>query len=60
MEKTAIEWLIKELKDMEYDLRLIPNIIKKAKELDKQQKHSEYMRGWKDGLSCKSIKNKIK
>ena len=34
--------------------------IEQAKEMEKQEKHAEYMRGWKDGYSCKSIKNKIK
>ena len=31
MKQTAVEWLIEQLKDMEYDLRLIPNTINQAK-----------------------------
>ncbi len=34
---TAVEWLITQLKEMEYDLRLIPNTIKIAKAMEKQQ-----------------------
>jgi hypothetical protein len=30
---TAVEWLVEQLKDMEYDLRLIPNTIEQAKEM---------------------------
>jgi len=71
MEQTAVEWLRKELESMDtksYD-RLIQiemdrdnfiHICEQAKEMAKQEKHAEYMRGWKDGYSCKSIKNKIK
>lgn len=36
-QQTAVEWLVEQLKDMEYDLRLIPNTIEKAKEMEKQQ-----------------------
>ena len=36
--KTAVEWFIEQLKDMEYDLRLIPNTIEQAKEMEKEQK----------------------
>jgi hypothetical protein len=35
--QTAVEWLVKQLKNMEYDLRLIPNTIEIAKEMEKQQ-----------------------
>jgi hypothetical protein len=35
--QTAVEWLVKQLKNMEYDLRLIPNTIEIAKEKEKQQ-----------------------
>jgi len=40
MKQTAVEWLIEQLKDMEYDLRLIPNTINQAKEMEKEQ-HQE-------------------
>jgi hypothetical protein len=36
-QQTAVEWLVEQLKDMEYDLRLIPNTIEKAKEMEKEQ-----------------------
>jgi hypothetical protein len=34
---TAVEWLVEQLKDMEYDLRLIPNTIEQAKAMEKEQ-----------------------
>ena len=34
---TAVEWLVEQLKDMEYDLRLIPNTINQAKAMEKEQ-----------------------
>lgn len=37
MKKTAVEWLVEQLKDLEYDLRLIPNTIQRAKQIEKQQ-----------------------
>ena len=37
MKQTAVEWLIEQLKDMEYDLRLIPNTINQAKEMEREQ-----------------------
>ncbi len=37
MKQTAVEWLVEQLKDMEYDLRLIPNTIEQAKEMEKEQ-----------------------
>jgi hypothetical protein len=37
MKQTAVEWFIEQLKDMEYDLRLIPNTIEQAKEMEKKQ-----------------------
>lgn len=41
MEKkqTAVEWLVESLIEMEYDLRLIPHTIERAKQLEKEQKH---------------------
>jgi hypothetical protein len=45
---TVIEWLVKQL-----DIDLVDSdwYIEKAKEMEKQEKHAEYMRGWKDGYS---------
>jgi hypothetical protein len=37
MKQTAVEWLVEQLKDMEYDLRLIPNTINQAKAMEKEQ-----------------------
>jgi hypothetical protein len=36
VKQTAVEWLVNQLKDMEYDLRLIPNTIQQAKEMESQ------------------------
>ena len=59
MEQTAVEWLYETLwKQNDYSLP--SNILEQAKEMEEEEKHAEYMRGWKDGYSCKSIKNKIK
>jgi hypothetical protein len=38
MKQTTVEWLINQLKDMGYDLKLIPNTIELAKTMEKQQK----------------------
>ncbi len=38
MKQTAVEWFIEQLKDMEYDLRLIPNTIEQAKEMEAKEK----------------------
>jgi hypothetical protein len=38
MKQTTVEWLVNQLKDMGYDLRLIPNTIELAKTMEKQQK----------------------
>jgi hypothetical protein len=35
--ETAIGWFIDKLNELEFDLRLIPNHIKQAKEMEKQQ-----------------------
>jgi hypothetical protein len=61
-EQTAVEWLFEQLcseklswnKDrmgkLFIDLRT-SNILQQAKEMEKEQNHAEYMRGWKDGLT---------
>ena len=43
--KTAVEWLIEQLKDMEYDLRLIPNTIDQAKAMEKEQIIKAFYKG---------------
>ena len=48
---TAVEWIEAYLKT--YTSFNLHKIIEKAKEMEKQQNHAEYMRGWKDGLTKK-------
>ena len=52
MENSAVDWLVNELEDMEYDLRLIPNIINKAKqmEIDQAEKLKDFdtWKEWKN------------
>jgi hypothetical protein len=55
--KTAVEWFANRLIERGLDYSI--EDFEQAKEMEKQQKRTEYMRGWKDGYSCKSIKNKI-
>jgi hypothetical protein len=50
--KTAVEWLIDEhfggIENCTPDFR---NTIQQAIEMEEEKMHSEYMRGWKDGLT---------
>jgi hypothetical protein len=49
MKQTAVEFLadnLHYLHSTKWD-----DIIQQAKEMEKEQMHSEYMRGWKDGLT---------
>jgi hypothetical protein len=34
----------------------LDELLEQAKEMEKQDKHSEYMRGWKDGYSKQELK----
>jgi len=46
---TAVEWLVEQIcgdHTSEWQKQ-----IEQAKEMEKQQSHAEYMRGWKDGLT---------
>jgi hypothetical protein len=65
--KTAVEWLFNELcseklswnKDSNGKLffdKITSDILQQAKEMEKQQNHSEYMRGWKNGYSKNETK----
>lgn len=47
-EQTAVEWLVEQITDGTMPAR---EAIKQAKEMEKEQSHAEYMRGWKDGLT---------
>ena len=54
MKQTAVEWLVNEInaKDWWYlPQSMKEDIIQQAKEMEKEQSHAEYMRGWKDGLT---------
>ena len=54
MKQTAVEWLEERLN--RNGLGLTIEEIKQAKEMEKQERHSEYMRGWKDGYSKQELK----
>jgi hypothetical protein len=57
MKQTAVEWLIDQILNNK-GARVISTstfyikdeIVDQAKEMEKEQKHSEYMRGWCDGV----------
>jgi len=62
--KTAVEWLVEQLKEYDFaDIKdqenyiikiqswVLAEKIEQAKEMEKEENHSEYMRGWKDGLT---------
>ena len=51
MKRTAVEWLVMQLVELEYDLTLIPNHIKHAKEKGKQQLKDAYQHG-RDDENC--------
>jgi hypothetical protein len=53
---TAVEWLTEKLR-IEFGFAFSNNILEQAKEMEKQDKHSEYMRGWKDGYSKQELKS---
>jgi hypothetical protein len=55
--KTAVEWLIDELYKQGISL-YTPELIEKAKEMEKEQQFSDYMRGWDDGYQNK-VKNPL-
>jgi hypothetical protein len=57
MKQTAVEWLRKELETIPSysafygnNYQWIDSIMNEAKEMEKQEKHAEYMRGWKDAF----------
>ena len=50
MKQTAVEWLFNEL-DLSQEYEYAKEILDQAKEMEKEQSHAEYMRGWKDGLT---------
>ena len=51
MKQTAVEWLFEKLWNTDKDKFTWYAILEQAKEIEKEQMHSEYMQGWKDGLT---------
>ena len=56
--QTAVEWLRKELETIPNysafytnNYNWIDSIMNEAKKMEREQNHSEYMRGWKNGYS---------
>jgi hypothetical protein len=50
--KTAVEWLQEQYNQCpKYEEQIHDEDWEQAKEMEKEQMHSEYMRGWKDGLT---------
>jgi hypothetical protein len=62
-EKTAVEWLISKLSYLTSDGKIITHhknineLVEQAFEFEKQERHSEYMRGFKDGYSKQELKS---
>jgi hypothetical protein len=62
MKQTAVEWyteqeikltldfLANKINQLDYGIKRV-KLIEQAKEMEKEENHSEYMRGWKDGLT---------
>ena len=55
MKQTAVQWLVEQWPILESQLP--PWLIEQAKAMEKEDKHSEYMRGWKDGYSKQEPKS---
>jgi hypothetical protein len=51
MKQTSVEWLIERLNLDKTSPNYNELTINKAKEMEKEKMHAEYMRGWKDGLT---------
>jgi hypothetical protein len=57
MTKTSVEWLGKELESYgdpgycKIEWETLDLLIQQAKEMEKEQLHSEYMRGWRNGVT---------
>ena len=64
MKETAVEWLRKQIIlnsklretktgkiSFTIGLSMLDKLPREAKEMEKEQSHAEYMRGWKDGLT---------
>ena len=51
MKQTATEILFEKLWNTDKDKLTWYAILQQAKEIEKEQMHAEYMRGWKNGLT---------
>ena len=54
MKETAVEWLLENLNSEPYsekEFNYNSDCWDKAIEMEKEEMHSEYMRGWKDGYT---------
>jgi hypothetical protein len=51
MKQTSTEFLFEKLWNTDKDKLTWYAILQQAKEIEKEQSHAEYMRGWKDGLT---------
>lgn len=54
MKQTAVDWLIEQWPILESQIP--ERILDQAKEMEREQNHAEYMRGWKDGLTKQESK----
>jgi hypothetical protein len=51
MEQTAVEWLIEEIEKLAgIKISRDEDCVIKAKEMEDKQKHSEYLKGWYEGI----------
>jgi hypothetical protein len=56
MKQTAVEWLEQQIgskiadANIRISARKFYELINQSKEMEKEQRHSEYMRGWYDGV----------
>jgi len=62
MKQTAVEWLVDKLSYLTSDGKIITHhknineLVEQALEFEKKERHSEYMRGFKDGYSKQELK----
>jgi hypothetical protein len=56
--KTAVEWLIGKLSnEIPPSQQELNDYFKQALEFEKEDKHSDYMHGWRDGYSKQEVKS---
>ena len=57
---TAVEWFASEINGMDtaVSIHAFKELFEKAKQLEKLQNHSEYMRGWYNGFNSEEIETK--